>query len=252
LDRCHRYYQGLEDPKVKGVKPPDGKIEEFYDEVANALIAHGTRPHRLALKMEALPILQKFNELEGDDLYPRVKDTEYRLEEDRKDFVLRGVVDVLTTVGVDDHSTYEIWDYKGSKKPLKSSQLLKDYEWQMCVYAALYERRTGVLPKQAVLYFTNELDVLLAPGVPQKRPKAAVHIVEFDAQRIATALAEFDKTARCIIACRGTRKWDPPADVSDLQSTCDACDLRWSCPSHDLGGGKRTYITKIPKLSKPK
>jgi hypothetical protein len=244
LDRCHRYYRGLEDPAVKGCRPPDEKIEDFYEEVATALIAHGVRPHRMALKDNALHILKKFNELEGDTLYPRVKETEYRLEEDRQDFVLRGVVDVLTTGPIDDPASFEIWDYKGSRKPDKSSQLLSDYEWQMCVYAELYRNKTGKLPKRAILYFLNELEMLFTPGVPQVRPRAAVHIVDFDEARIKTALSAFEVTAKDIIACRSTRAWDAPSDVSSITETCNECDLRWKCQAHLNADGSRTYPTK--------
>jgi len=252
LDRCHRYFRGLEESGVKGVKPPDSKIEEFYDEVATALIAHGVRPHRVALRDSALPILKKFNELEGDELYPRVKETEYRLEEDRQDFVLRGVVDVLTTGPADDPGSFEIWDYKGSRKPDKTSKLLEDYEWQMCVYAELYRNKTGKLPKRAVLYFLNELEPLLSPGVPQKRPKSSVHIVDFEEPRIKAALSAFETTAKDIITCKASRTWDAPSDVSSLKETCDECDIRWKCPAHIQGDGSRTYKLRQPALKKPK
>jgi hypothetical protein len=252
LDRCHRYYRGLEVPGLKGVKPPDTKIEEFYDDVANALIAHGVRPHRLALKDSALPVLKKFNELEGDILYPRVKETEYRLEEDRQDFVLRGVVDVLATGPEDDPGSYEIWDYKGSKKPDKTSKRLEDYEWQMCVYAELYRNKTGTLPKRAILYFLNELEILLVPGAAQVRPKTAVHVVDFNEPRIKTALSAFEATAKDIIACRMTRTWNAPGDVSELKETCDECDLRWKCPAHLQPDGSRTYPMRYPTFKHPK
>jgi putative RecB family exonuclease len=235
LDRCHRYYRGLEDPETRGECPPQDKVEEYFEEVASALIAHGVRPHRLELKNSAVKLLQLFNELEGPVLYHRVKETEYRLEEDRQDFILRGVVDVLATGPENDPGSYEIWDYKGSKKPELTSPLLQDYIAQMCVYAELYRNKTGRLPRRAILYFLNELEVLLVPGTTRKRPKRAVFTVEFTESSIAAALSAFEATAKDIIACKAARAWDPPKNPTPILSTCDECDLRWSCPAHPKG-----------------
>lgn len=153
LDRCHRHYQGYSG-HPKDTLPTDSDIDTYFGEVNNALRAHGVRPVTQTVADQALRILKTFNRLEGPTLYPRVLDTEVRLESEKAEYILRGVVDVLTS---DANGECEIWDYKGSDKPPLSSDDLRDYEWQMSVYAELYKVKTGYYPKRAVLYFLNEL-----------------------------------------------------------------------------------------------
>ena len=135
LDRCHRHYSGFFG-HPRGTMPTDADIEHYFNEVEQALRAHGVRPASPPVAVQAKQVLKTFNSLEGPKLYPRVIDTEYRLESERQNFVLRGVVDVLAA---DDSGEPEIWDYKGTDKPPLSSSDLRDYEWQMSVYAELYK-----------------------------------------------------------------------------------------------------------------
>lgn len=248
LDRCHRHYAGIFGHS-KGTMPTDADIEGYFDEVEQALRAHGVRPASPIVADQAKQVLKTFNTLEGPTLYPRVLDTEYRLESERKDFVLRGVVDVIAA---DNSGEPEIWDYKGTDKPPLSSSDLRDYEWQMSVYAELYKAKAGRYPARAVLYFLNELKV--KPGDPPitKRPVPAVHVVDFlqngvDAQGIPIlvkqGLAAFDTTATEIIACKQTRQWDAPTGTKiPDEKTCDICDIRWNCSSHQAG----KYKVRMP------
>lgn len=203
--------------------PTDTVIEQYFDEVDQALRAHGVRPASPIVADQAKQVLKTFNTLEGPSLYPRVIDTEYRLESERQNFVLRGVVDVLAA---DDSGEPEIWDYKGTDMPPLSSNELRDYEWQMSVYAELYKAKAGRYPVRAVLYFLNELKT--KPGDPPitKRPKPAVHVVDFmrdglEADGTPTlvkqGLNEFDLTAADIIGCKQTRRWDAPTGGSSTR-----------------------------------
>lgn len=231
LDRCHRHFSGLAGHPA-GTFPSDADIALYFDEVENALKSHGVRPASAAVRDKALEVLQAFNRVEGPTLYPRVFDTEYRLESDRNAYILRGVVDVLATTDTQsqDPEDMEIWDYKGTKMPNLTSQTLQDYTWQMCVYAELYKVRSGVYPKKAVLYFLNELHA--EPGDPPvtSRPVRAIHEVMFNPTMIQQALNEFNLTANNIISCQNSRNWPNPATTPG-QETCDICDIRWNCPS---------------------
>jgi PD-(D/E)XK nuclease superfamily len=224
LDRCHRHYSGLMGAP-KGSFPTNADVEAYFGEVENALKSQGIRPASGAVRDRALLVLKTFNRIEGPTLYPRVFDTEYRLEADRGDYVLRGVVDVLAAAGdaTPDHDNVEIWDYKGTRFPDLSSPTMRDYEWQMAVYAELYRSRTGRYPKRAILYFLNELDEAMT-----KRPLRAVHEVHFDKSQIAKALNEFASTATDIMGCRAARAWPLPGQAPSKE-TCDICDLRWNC-----------------------
>ncbi len=121
----------------------------------------------------------------------------------------------------------------------------------MSVYAELYKVKAGRYPVRAVLYFLNELKT--KPGDPPiiKRPKPAVHAVDFmrdgvEADGTPTLVKQglnaFDLTAADIIACKTTHRWDAPTgiDVPD-EKTCDICDIRWNCDAH-----RGKYIVRMP------
>lgn len=222
LDLCHRHYS-----QGSGALPDDNDIDHYFTEVANALRSHGIRPASGSVSDKAREILKRFNTLEGPHLYPRVRDTEFRMESERPNYVLRGVVDVLASDPNDpqDPSKMEIWDYKGSRLPRASDPRMKEYEWQMTVYAELFKRKNGAYPKRAILYFLNELDINPAPA---QRPLRAVHIVNFDQASVDKALTEFDATADEIIQCDAQNTWPMPQVAPDKE-TCDICDLRWNC-----------------------
>jgi putative RecB family exonuclease len=44
---------------------------------------------------------------------------------------------------------------KGTDMPPLSSVTMRDYDWQMSVYAELYKAKSGQYPARAVLYFLN-------------------------------------------------------------------------------------------------
>lgn len=236
LDLCHRQFS-----QSSGIMPTDADIDRHFDEVENALRSHGIRPASGTVALKAREILKRFNSLEGPVLYPRVRDTEFRMETERPDYVLRGVVDVLASDPNDPQNPakMEIWDYKGSRMPKLSDSRLKEYEWQMTVYAELFKRKNGVYPKQAVLYFLNELD---GEPAPTSTPRRAVHVVVFDPAQVEKALKEFDTTAADIMKCQSQDAWPDPEKAPD-EETCDICDLRWNCSVPNQGKG---YKLRMP------
>lgn len=248
LDRCHRHYSGLFG-HPKGTMPIDKDIDNYFDEVDQALRTHGVRPASPKVAVQAKQILKTFNNLEGPVLYPRVIDTEYRLESERQNFVLRGVVDVIAS---DDSGEPEIWDYKGTDKPPLSSNALRDYEWQMSVYAELYKVKAGCYPVRAILYFLNELKI--KPGEPPIviRPVPAVHEVDFMRDGIEKdgtptlvkkGLDAFDISANEIIKCISTHIWNTPSGSSvPDEKSCDICDIRWNCNAHP----RSKYKVRMP------
>lgn len=237
LDRCHRHYSGLFQ-YPRGSFPTDADVDNYYNEVDQALRAHGIRPASPAVEAKAKQVLKTFNSIEGPELYPRVLDTEYRLESERGNYVLRGVVDVLSA---DDQNNPEIWDYKGTDMPPLSSATLRDYEWQMSVYAELYRVKSGRYPVRAILYFVNELYRKEDEPPLTGRPLRAVHVVDFmregvdpdgTPRLVRQGLSAFDITVGDILACRNAQRWDAPTGQDALdEKTCDICDIRWNCPA---------------------
>lgn len=229
LDRAHRHYDGLIDPSTQGQLPTDADIEKYFNEVDSALKARGIRAVRKAERDAALRRLKLFNQIEGPQLYPRVRDTEHRLQSDRGDYLLHGTVDVLA----DDPNWLpgmgaEIWDYKGGPRPKKRSDIRRN-GFQMLVYAELYRERNGVPPTKAILYFLGELD---ASQSSLTRPLNALVEIPLRPQRIQTALHDFADTVSEIETCRVNDNWSAPRPRQEPdQQTCDICDIRWNCPA---------------------
>ena len=235
LDRAHAHYRG-ELGAPAGTLPSDDDILEYFAEVENALIARRIRAVRKA-REQALLILQRFNRIEGPELYPRIIDTECRLQADQGDFILHGNVDVLADSG--GGGAVEIWDYKGKWSPSRRDPFYQRYVFQMQVYADLYRQKTGVAPAKAVLYFLNEL----AGPEPATRPVNALLEVDLEAESVQSALQSFGNTVREIERCRESRSWPDPK-MKPSKATCNECDLRWNCQA--AKGFGRCYPLRYP------
>jgi len=228
LDMCHRHWRGLMGAP-KDTLPSDEDVTRYFGEVRDALRFHGVRAVSVEVGDQALHVIKVFNALEGPTLYDRVHESEFRLESDREDYILRGVVDVLArnAAAPEDWSQMEIWDYKGTNAPSKTSAEMKNYRWQMLVYAELYRQRSGVYPAKAVLYFLGEIkNTDPANG---QRPLRALTEIAITPADVAEALREFDKSARDIMAARAIGAWPLPT-TAPPKGTCEICDIRWSCP----------------------
>ena len=230
LDRAHAHYGGLLDPSTRGMLPTDDDIEQYFRQVQASLRARGIRGARVAVEEQALDLLKTFNQVEGPTLYPRVVDTEHRMQSDETNFILHGTVDVLAAPNDTDRGfdTLEIWDYKGLKRPQANVPLLRDYEFQMLVYASLYFKRHGVYPRIANLYFLNELADDRRP-IQERRERALMQVPIVDS-RVQAALNSFNATVDSIENARATQNWPAP-DVGQGpgEETCVACDSRWNC-----------------------
>ena len=221
LDRAHRQFKGKLEGFSKG-RPTEEDIRTHFRTVAEAMRAKRIHPYGKKGEEVALGHLIRFNEDPrlGPALYPRVKDTEHKLKVDRRNFILTGVVDVL--VGPDgkggDDGT-EIWDYKGAKRSGENSPELKNYEFQMQVYAHLFKQKNGFYPTRSVLCFIEEAT-----------PERMFYEVPFDERSVKRAMSEFGKTVNEIETRIDSGDWSPPKDPPTRQ-TCAACDLRWDCPT---------------------
>ena len=238
LDRAHAHFRG-ELGVPQGTMPTDADIEGYFTEVENALKSRRIRAVT-NVREQALRVLQRFNSLEGPDLYPRIIDTECLLQADRQDYILHGNVDVLAHSNAPGNSQVEIWDYKGAKRPSIGDPEYQRYVFQLQVYADLYQHKTGTAPTKAILYFLNEL----APDpAPQRRPVNALLEVDLDPSAVQQALQSFGQTVQQIESSRSSRQWLDPAHDPGV-ATCDACDLRWNCSAAaDLG---RKYPLSYP------
>lgn len=208
--------------------PTDKDVEELFDKANNTLKSRGIIPitkENDKLISNLLELLKKFNKIEGKNLYPKIIDTEARLQADMGDYLLYGVIDVVVK---NDDGEFEIWDYKGMLFPPQDKdwgrEKLKKYEYQMLIYGELLKQQTGKYPSKCVLYFVNELNRIKSPN-----PK---HIIDFkdenNIKKIKEAMENFSNTVKEIEKCKESEIWnvDKPAD----KDTCSICDLRWGCP----------------------
>ncbi len=244
LDRAHAHYTGRYDPSHKGQVPSKEDIEKYFIQVETALKAHGIRPFSPDLAEYVKRVITKFNEIEGPSLYPRVLDTEHRLQDDKGDHFLYGVVDVLlASDGTSkEDKKVEIWDYKGMKRPDPSRKfgksIIDDFDFQMQVYSYLYFKRNGYYPQRAIIYFVGELQ-----EENTSRPDSALMEVTIDTSKTSLAVAEFEKTVESIESSRKSQIWEAPVDGHETagKETCNACDIRFSC-----GVEKSNYKPKLP------
>lgn len=226
LDRAHRHYAGEIEGVDGGEIPSDDDIEQYFNEVSEALKARNIYPMSEEAEDTALEYIQRFNEKEGARLYPRVVDTEHRLQSSREEFVLEGVVDVL--VGDDDNNRYEIWDYKAGQRP-SGGRELNDYRAQLNTYAELYRYQQGEYPDRGVIYFLGE-----------ESRNDAIFELEFGRGTVESSLSDFEQTVEDIEHDRQHRNWFniTPADVPSEQ-TCAECDIRWNCPARPEYHGRQ-------------
>ncbi|MBZ5720724.1 MAG: PD-(D/E)XK nuclease family protein [Acidobacteriia bacterium] len=270
LDRCHGHFHGVTDPHTKGTlpgggivvpdsdlesyltsadaafkagsppPPPPSEIVRYFLEVENGLKSQGIRAITRDQRVRVIRLLQYFDKLEGPTLYPRVRDTEHRLQADQTTHIMHGVVDLL----VDDPNggsgpgDCEIWDYKGTSRVVMTPSDLQTYRFQMQVYAKLYELKHGILPKQVVIYLLSELD---GPTCPTSRPVNATLEISVSnglgSADIAAAMSEFTTTVAAIEEARLLNHW-PAADSACISDQdCRICDFRWDCPTPNGGKG---------------
>ncbi|WP_226013597.1 ATP-dependent helicase [Halomicrobium salinisoli] len=216
LDRAHRHYAGDFEDVEGGERPSSNELREYFDEVAEALKARNIYPMSKEAEETAFEYIEDFNEEEGDWLYPRVVDTEHPLQSDHEDFVLEGVVDVLTS----DDDGDEIWDYKAGQRP-DGNDDLEDYEAQLYTYAELYRYQNDEYPDRGVIYFLGE-----------DQRDDAVFEVDFRDEDIEGSIEEFEETVGQIKDDREDGDWfDISENDRPSEGTCAECDVRWSCPA---------------------
>ncbi len=246
LDRIHRNYR---DNPGAGL-PNQNAIATLVAEAHDRLIRSGVRPYNSRQQQErATTLISRFVSSVGPHFFPHVRQTEYRLERalqthTGRDYVLDGVVDVLS--GSVSHALHlpvstdpddiEIWDYKSGQMPEQGSRELTDYTYQMRVYAELYRQQTGEYPARCVLVFVGELGDdkrwALSGGVARNFP-ALFYIVQPNPNHIQKAMRDFHETVETSELERTrpfANQWAAREHKVD-DSTCEACEIRYSCKS---------------------
>lgn len=224
LDRLHAHFRGELEGVPAGSMPTDRDVEAYFAIAEKSLRSRGIRPLSRESRDKAREYVNTFNQSYGETVYPRIVDTEHKLQKDKGAYVLHGVVDVVAESSGRSRDAgrweeYEIWDYKGSKFP--QGRDLINYEFQMRVYAHLYQLRNGTPPNTAVLWFLGE----------NERSKQR-YSVSLSRDEVDRAVAIFEGTVAAIEESIVRDDWSKiTKDQAPSPETCDACDLRWKCPA---------------------
>jgi hypothetical protein len=232
------------DPALKATVPTETELESYFLAAESSLRTRGIVPFSRVHRESALRLLKRFNKHYGPVLYPRVRDTECRLQMDLGQVVMQGVVDVLMA----STNTMEngIWDYKGTEIPAgeRMEKLIHDYELQMKIYSLLYANKFGQKPKEAILVFLNELK---SDPPTKKEEQRAFLSLRVGSEDLKAALQEFMESVDEIENERlstGVQWAPPPLERAPERRTCGACDFRSGCGTAITAYG---YEPRIPK-----
>ena|GEM_PF-1782554 len=183
LDQAHRHYRGELPEKDGGDIPTDEEIENYFEEVINALRAQSVYKINDKAAESVKKRIKRFNREEGPKLYPNIVDTEHRLQSTMDQYILEGLVDVLIT----EEDKVEIWDYKASKRPQDDNTKFENYSSQLKTYAELYKQSSGNYPDRGIIYFIG--------GTNNKDAK---YVVEFEPHKVQQFIKKFQRTVQDI------------------------------------------------------
>jgi len=237
LDRVHLHYRKANENQSNSL-PTENEIDQYFDIVSKALKSQGIRPLSKSLEQRARKLIKQFVFTFGHSLFPRVKDTEHKLQiqaslDNGLDYILHGVVDVLFYNYEDgniSNEKVEIWDYKGGRIP--DEQYLKNYEFQMLVYSFLFKQKNGFYPEENVLFFIGEMDRESNLGLSaEELLDRCIVKVKIDEQKIKYAMKKFEEIVEKIEDEYNRpfdKQWLAPK-VKPPETMCATCDIRWSC-----------------------
>lgn len=176
-------------------------------------------------------ILLQFHAIEASTFYPHIQAAEANMqwvweEAPGGPLLLEGKVDVVVQDDQAVGSGIFLWDYKTTKRPDPGKEM-QHYQWQMDLYALLYQRTYGIWPQGTVLYFMGELDNARIT----QRPPAAVAMRLIDAQHERQTMELLRWTIEQEQYCQIQNEWKPPAAELVPERLCHHCLIRWSCPS---------------------
>jgi hypothetical protein len=252
LDSINRDY------KLTKELPSRQEIKDKLDKAHQRLRASGVRAYNEARQVEkAERMISNFVELVGHPFFSNITKTEYELKNVMKtpnglDYMIGGVVDILAgaashDLGLLDNAQsddVEIWDYKSGNRN-SSKEFLKDYQYQMMVYAELYKQQMGKYPSRCVLVFLGEVD--MKDWESKKHSidnfKDMFYILDFSKSQtnIQDALKDFHSTVEQIEAERSKpfgEQWSAPTHNVD-EDTCVACEIRYNCEKFPQGSKQK-------------
>ena len=128
----------------------------------------------------------------------------------------------------------EIWDFKATRA---KTSYLSDYVRQVVTYAALYQERTGELPKRCVLFFVNEPKralSLLAVPVDEDIVSHGVVWTERQVAELRKTVADFEKAPDALEGGSLLLRDNPVGQrvTAELTAQCTGCAQRFDCDEY--------------------
>jgi DNA helicase-2/ATP-dependent DNA helicase PcrA len=139
-----------------------------------------------------------------------IRDAEVDVSLEKDNYILTGAIDLVAS----EDGSLEILDFKTGSKPDGQSDLVDSYYKQLCIYAHIFQNRSGLTPSRLVLYWTGEAN----------RNDARM-VFEFNAGDVSAATEHFESVVRAIQA-RDFHVSEPPA-----KEVCSECDFKVLCES---------------------
>jgi hypothetical protein len=176
-------------------------------------------------------ILIQFHALEASTFYSHILAAEANVqwlwdEAPGGPLLLEGKVDVVVQDDRTSGSSLFLWDYKTTKRPDPGREM-QHYQWQIDLYALLYQRTYGIWPQGTVLYFIGELD---RAHITQ-RPPTAVALRTIGEQHEQRTLELLRWAIEQEQLCQANNQWKPPEAEQVPERLCHHCLIRWSCSS---------------------
>ena len=206
-----------------GVIPSDARVEQHLERQKLALKYQNINLS-LQDQLEARRIVHAWNKAVGPELYPRIIETEFPLEEKLEHYDLRGIPDLLLHGKGRNSTKPEIYELKTRHKPKNRDEA---DQRQLQLYVHLYHQQYGIVPSRAFVYYLRDLDSSQPEG-PALRP-----VVEQElAQRITQRRPEQTiATIEEIEQAHATGEWPKMPTHQPSKELCTGCHLRPGCPA---------------------
>lgn len=147
------------------------------------------------------------------DYLDGVREAEIDVSLEKDNYVLAGSIDLVSNL----QGELEILDFKTGEKPAMDKAQIRSYYQQLCIYAHIFQSRTGQIPKQLVLYWTGERS--------REDARMVFPYIESD---VNDAISHFDSVVRNIQEQNFEMVTAPDKKI------CNECDFKAYCQKSGL------------------
>jgi len=182
-------------------------IRQLFERTFHFLTMSDVRPIGKESKESAFKQIMNYYNQNKEEM-GRIIQTEVDVSLEKDGYILSGKVDLL--LGGD--GRFELLDFKTSPKPKENSELLRNYERQLCTYAHILEQRYGKHVDRMLLYWTSE-----------PRKEDALISLPYNPQKVGEAGTHFDDIVYRIQSKKFEIERPPESKI------CKECDLRILC-----------------------